>query len=579
MIRPDNIKLIRSDTAYLYRKELRCRVKLTAQVLSIPKMAILIIILSLYLKISFAQIDTVWTNRYNGPGNGEDKACAVAIDYDGDIYVTGSSEGVGSFEDYATIKYNMTGDSIWVKRYDGPWSGTDCPIGLILDNSNNVYVCGFSMGMDATYDYATIKYNSSGDTLWIRLLNGLWGDHDYASAFFVDDSGNVYVTGVTRAAWTDQNYMTVKYNASGDTTWVRIYNHTADKSDSATNIAIDNDGNVYVIGRSWDYVTRDDYATVKYDVNGNELWVSRYNGISDSTDIAIAVVVDNNNNIYVSGASWTDGSGYDIVTIRYHDNGDTLWTRHYNGSGNGNDYPTKMLLDGEGNIYVIAYTKEANTDYCTIKYDSDGNELWVVHYNGNGNGVDMAYAAALDDSGNIYVTGTSFGSGTLYDYATIKYDAYGNELWVTRYSGVMNYGNDKAYSIAVDSAGYVYVTGESPNIGSGADYVTIKYSQDTGIEENSIVKNVLAAMIRNSVFRNETEITYYLPEPDRVSLQVYDIQGRLIKKLVDNSWQSGNFVVRWAGEDDHGRQSSAGIYLVRLKTSHDSLTKKIIKLK
>jgi len=61
-------------------------------------------------------------------------------------------------------------------------------------------------------------------------------------------------------------------------------------------------------------------------------------------------------------------------------------------------------------------------DYATIKYDSQGNELWVARYNGPGNNIDEANAIALDEAGNIYVTGVSRGdrgNGIREDYATI----------------------------------------------------------------------------------------------------------------------------------------------------------------
>lgn len=542
---------------------------------------VIVLVLFLSLEISYAQVDTVWTRRYD-PDHYNDTPCGVVVDSEGNIYVTGvrTKFGPPSVIDYATIKYNQFGDSIWVNRYDGPWGGDDYPIGITLDTSANVYVCGYSMGMDATYDYTTIKYTSSGDTLWVSLSNGPWGDHDYPSSFTVDDSNNVYVTGLTNGAWTYQDYMTVKYNSSGDTVWMRIYNHIADKDDAAAGLTVDEEGNVYVTGKSWDYTTQYDYATIKYDASGNELWVSRYNGISDSTDIASAIAVDNvSGNIYVTGSSFSPGTGSDIVTIKYDANGDTIWTRRYSGSVDNGDAPSVILLDDVGNIYIIGYSNETSLDYCTIKYDSDGNELWSSQYDGPGNGVDRAHALVLDDSGNVYVTGESYGAGTNYDYATVKYDSYGNEIWVARYNGSSN-GHDKAYDIDVDSIGYVYVTGESFG-GPGAymDYLTIKYSQITGIEETSVTSCALTMTIRSSVFRHAAEIEYTLTVPDQVSLQIYDIQGRLVKTLVNNYCQNGNYQVRWQGEDNYGNQSPAGVYLVRLTTSSGSITKKVVKLK
>jgi len=113
------------------------------------------------------------------------------------------------------------------------------------------------------------------------------------------------------------------------------------------------------------------------------------------------------------------------------------------------------------------------------------SEEWVKRYNGPANGYDYASAIAVDSSGNVYVTGNSYGSGTDSDYATIKYNSAGEEMWpsgVRRYNGLAN-RYDGASAIAVDSSGNVYVTGLSYGCGPYTEYpeytyyATIKYAQ------------------------------------------------------------------------------------------------------
>src|SRR3990172_4425054 len=88
-------------------------------------------------------------------------------------------------------------------------------------------------------------------------------------------------------------------------------------------------------------------------------------------------------------------------------------------------------------------------------------EAWVARYNGLGNGLDVAYAMAADGAGNVYVTGQSVGFSYIgSDNVTIKYDTNGNQVWVARYNGSGN-SNDIARAIAVDGSGNVYVTGVS----------------------------------------------------------------------------------------------------------------------
>src|SRR5207247_5754254 len=93
--------------------------------------------------------------------------------------------------------------------------------------------------------------------------------------------------------------------------------------------------------------------------------------------------------------------------------------------------------------------------------------LWTNRYNGG------ATAIALDRNGNVFVTGTSFGSaGAPFDYATIAYSSAGVPLWTNRFNGFNGYP-----AMAVDSSGNVFVAGTSAGIsGTVGDFVTIKYS-------------------------------------------------------------------------------------------------------
>jgi len=105
--------------------------------------------------------DEVWPVRYNGPGNSNDEATAIALDAQGNVYVTGWSMGVDSSEDYATIKCSPTGARLWVRRYNGPGNGNDSAEAIAVDSQGNVYVAraGGSTGDGTAEDYAIVKYS------------------------------------------------------------------------------------------------------------------------------------------------------------------------------------------------------------------------------------------------------------------------------------------------------------------------------------------------------------------------------------------------------------------------------------
>jgi hypothetical protein len=100
----------------------------------------------------------LWTNRYNGPGNGGDAVYAMAVDGNGNVIVTGCSIGSGTTNDYATIKYSSAGVPLWTNRYDGPGNGNDYAFAIAVDRSGSVIVTGYSTGRGGDYDFVTIEY-------------------------------------------------------------------------------------------------------------------------------------------------------------------------------------------------------------------------------------------------------------------------------------------------------------------------------------------------------------------------------------------------------------------------------------
>jgi hypothetical protein len=308
-----------------------------------------------------------WVARYNGPANGWDRAAAIARDSSGNVYATGQSLGLGTDYDYATVKYDSAGQQQWVARYNGPGNGEDDAVAVATDGSGNVYVTGQSLGLVNGFDYATIKYDSAGQQQWVARYNS--GYYDLVRAIAVDSSGNVYVTGRSAGLGTGPDYVTIKYDSAGQQQWVARYNGPGNDLDEALAIAIDSSGNVYVTGHSAAANLAPDYATIKYDSAGQEQWVTRYNGTGNFNDAALAIAVDSSGNIYVTGSS--DGTrSSDYATVKYSSAGQEQWVARYNGPGRGYDDAEGIVIDGSGNVYVTgpSVSRRTGFDYATIKY-------------------------------------------------------------------------------------------------------------------------------------------------------------------------------------------------------------------
>lgn len=442
-------------------------------------------ILLLSVSVALGQLVPVekWVARYNGPGNGADLFTSLAIDSQGNVYVTGQSwGGASTYSDYATVKYDSAGNQLWISRYNGPQNYWDRATAVAVDAQGNVCVTGTLFRLLSHSDYTTIKYDSGGNQLWVAPYNGPGNWDDYARDLAVDAGGNVYVTGESCGSGTADDYATIKYDPDGNQLWVARYNYLGYSWDFATALAVDAEGNVYVTGESQrsGSGTYRDYATVKYDSDGNQLWVARYNGPGSAHDYGYALAVDAFGYVYVTGRSANsvyEPYNYDYATLKYDSQGHLLWVARYNGPGNSDDEAFALAVDSEGNLYVTgrSYGSRTRFDYATIKYNSNGNELWVARYSSPGGYHDEATALAVDTSGNVYVTGQSWGgSGTSYDYVTLKYDSEGSRVWMVRYNGPGN-GGDEATALAVDASANVYVTGHSEGSGTDYDYLTIKY--------------------------------------------------------------------------------------------------------
>ncbi len=430
----------------------------------------------------FAQsVDTAWVRRYNGTGNANDVAIAISVDGAGNVIVSGYSDGgVSTHSDYLTIKYNPSGDTAWLRRYNDPANGYDTTTGMIVDNSGNVYVTGYTCGNPTTKcDYLTLKYLPNGELSWAKKYNGTGNDEDGAQAIGLDGSGNVYVTGYSSNG-TNADCVTIKYFPDGDTDWVERFTLPGNTHEVPWALAVDNPGNYCLTGLTVDG-SQLDYLTVK--CYTNHTCVSKtYNGSGNDVDNSLDIVVDDSGYIYVTGQSIGTGTSADYVTIKYKaDLSDTVWVRRYYIPGAGNEERAySIAIDDSSNVYVAGATFLTGTgwEFTTVKYNSAGDSIWTRKFRGTSSSEDDGnYSLALDNSNNIYVAGGTHDNSAADDMATMKYYPNGDSAWMKRYNGSADL-SDWANAIVTDASGNVYVTGWSSDSSSyPKDFVTIKYVQ------------------------------------------------------------------------------------------------------
>jgi len=521
-----------------------------------------------------------WIARYNGPGNYYDTAEDLFVDDSGYVYVTGWVSDIDSFEDYITIKYDNDGNEVWAVQYNGPASDDDGATSLAVDDSGYVYVTGISYGVGSDTDIATIRYDRNGNEIWVKRFNGPGNGWDYGWDLVLDDSSNVYVSGMSVGESTMPDFITIKYDNDGNEIWAVRYSGVGLYNLGGYRIILDSLKNVYVTGASYGINTDRDYATVKYDRYGNELWAVRYNGPGNYWDTPVDLAVDDSSYVYVTG--YSSGNGFDWATIKYDSSGNELWVRRFDGPAHGEDNAYALIVDDTSNIYVAGTITDNVTgkDAAIIKYDRNGNQLWTRTYNGSANGYDRFRTITMDDSGGIYVAGTSEAVTTHLDYIIINYNTSGDTTLTLRYNGPGN-GTDEVTDISLDSSMFIYVTGYSDGGSSLNDIATIKYSQQSTVAEKILwnYKPSITLKVFPNPFTQRIKIKYQVPNTkfqtiskSQTTLKIYDVSGRLVKKFL-----LPNLLV-WDGKDSKGNIVSEGCYIIRVANENFTYTKKIIKL-
>ena len=379
------------------------------------------------------------------------------------------------------------GDRLWEQRYSGPGFSLDDPraVGVSPDGSK-VFVTGQAGGSD--YDWGTVAYDAAtGTQLWAKRYDGPAHSPEGANALGVSPDGSkLFVTGPSAGSGSDFDYATVAYDAAtGTQLWVTRYNGPANFEDSAKALGVSPDGSsLFVTGSSFGSGSRSDYATVAYDAaTGTQLWVRRFNGATNRDDGAYALGVSpDGSRVFVTGTSAGSGVGFtDYLTVAYNAaTGHRSWVKRYKGPANGDDTPFALGVSPDGSKLFVTGTSAgsgSDFDYATVAYDAPtGTQLWVRRYNGPANADDGAKAVGVSPDGSrVFVTGYSYMSN--YDFLTVAYnDATGTQLWVRRENGPAN-GYDSGSALGVSPDGSrVFVTGASEGLTSSYDYLTVAYS-------------------------------------------------------------------------------------------------------
>lgn len=298
------------------------------------------------------------------------------------------------------------------------------------------------------------KYDGSGNEIWRRdISNGGLRYFPTYKPVAVDKDDYVYIGGLTcptNFSGVCNTYLLTKYDTAGNLIWSK-----QGYADSVQDIAVDNSGNIYLTGDSGGF------NTIKFDPAGNILW-TRNVQIQNEYIWEPYMKVDKNDNIYLTGYTQSmTKPNMDVVLAKYDSMGNLSWAKTYDLGGN--EEPSDVATDSNGNVYVTGWSVASPAKLILLKFDPAGNLLWNKSF---ADGVETrGYALTIDKEDKIYVTGSIQGtpySGT--DLLTVIYDTSGNVLSAMGFDGG---GTEQGERLVIGPSGDLFV------IGGG--FLTFKY--------------------------------------------------------------------------------------------------------
>lgn len=470
----------------------------------------------------------LWTRKAGGTG--ADASTMVTLDNEGFVYATGYFSTTGYFggislvsggsSDAFVAKMDTDGNWIWASRAGGALS--DDVSHITVDYDNNLYVTGTFRGVagfgDTTLtssgddDVFIARLDSGGN--WLNALKAGGSEAEDSSGIGVDAIGNVYIAGFFTGS---ANFGPATLNSAGGTdifvAKISPPQYELEITSTPSNAMIYKDGistgfiTPHIFNNSsaellgtYSLVLEDYYYEPQtltgieagtilqftgYYVGSDQidwLWASRAGGAGEDQGYAIAT--DSSNNTYVAGSfegTATFGSTtlvsagmWDVFVAKMDTAGNWLWARRAGGSSYAR--VKGLAVDTYGNCYLSGYiyatatfgsttlTSSGSSDTFVAKLDTSGSWLWAVR--GGGSSHDFANGISIDSEGNLYIVGSfkqtvTFGSSTFtssgdYDAFIAKLGPSGNWLWATKAGGI---GTDTGEGIGTDSAGNSVITG------------------------------------------------------------------------------------------------------------------------
>jgi len=517
-------------------------------------------------------------------------------------------------------------------------SDVDFANSMVIDNSGNVFVAGYTYNSSDFAPSRTVFGTPGYEDAFVSKMSNDLGTHiatailassdrDYANSVAIDNSGNVFVAGYTYNSVNFAPSRTVFGTTGGYTdafvsklsndlgTHIATAILTSSLSDFAYSLAIDNSGNVFVAGyteNSGDFApNRTVFGTPGYEDAfvsklSNNLGTHIATAILTSSyyDVANSLAIDNSGNVFVAGYTWNSSDfapsktvfgtpGYsDVFVSKLSNNlGTHIATAILTSSDR--DYAYSVAIDNSGNVFITGETwnysdfapsrtvfgTTGGTDAFLSKMSNDlGTHMATAILTSSYS--DHAYSVLIDNSGNVLVAGMTDNSSDFAPSRNVYGTTGGSDAFVSKISSdlgthtataiLTSSYDDIAYSLGIDNSGNVFVAGMTGNSSDFAPSRTVfgtTGSVDAFVSRLPNALNLLETLKPSKDANIEISkgmVIFNIPNSSYIGFDVYDASGRLVKRVSLGYLPSGRY--------EYPLNLPKGVYKVKVRIGNEVKT-------
>ncbi len=334
----------------------------------------------------------IWRREIDGTAVDTDRATTAHLDGSGGLIAAGTLSNVGTSDDFFVVKLDAgTGLEQWRAELDGGNGAADAALGVAIDATGDVFVCGRLDRPATGPDFAVLKFDgATGAEEWRRVVSGTGTGDEVATAVVLDASGDAFVAGLLDDAGAGRGIVVLKVDGStGAEIWRREIDGSAlgGSSDGGARLRFDSAGALFVGGVLENAGTAEDVFVSKLDpATGVELWRAEISGSSADRDGLASLTIDDSDDVVLSGFVDEIGTDRDLLVAKLDGTtGAEVW-RHVRAGTfeddffSANDQARAVRLLAGGDVVVVGdlENEDSNHDFTVARIDGTNGSLGAM---------------------------------------------------------------------------------------------------------------------------------------------------------------------------------------------------------